>query len=48
MISRAVASKRRSWHKLHIGIDADSGEIVAFDLTDKDVDDALRGAPLLI
>ena len=26
--------------KLHIGIDADSGEIVAFDLTDKDVDDA--------
>jgi hypothetical protein len=25
---------------LHIGIDAASGEIVAFDLTDKDVDDA--------
>ena len=25
---------------MHIGIDADSGEIVAFDLTDKDVDDA--------
>lgn len=26
-------AKRRSWRKLHIGIDADSGEIVAFDLT---------------
>ena len=35
-------AKRRSWRKLHIGIDADNGEIVAFDLTDKDVDDALH------
>ena len=25
---------------MHIGIDAGNGEIVAFDLTDKDVDDA--------
>jgi len=25
---------------LHLGIDAASGAIVAFDLTDKDVDDA--------
>src|ERR1700691_3311786 len=33
-------AKRRAWRKLHIGIDAASGEIVAFDLTDKDVDDA--------
>ena len=40
-------AKRRSWPKLHIGIDADNGEIVAFDLTDKDVDDALHVAPLL-
>jgi len=35
-------TKRRAWRKLHIGIDADSGEIGAFDLTDKDVDDALH------
>jgi hypothetical protein len=28
-------AKRRSWRKLHIGIDADNGEIVAFDLTDR-------------
>ena len=40
-------AKRRSWRKLHIGIDADSGEIVAFDLTDKDVDDASHVEPLL-
>ena len=40
-------AKRRSWRKLHIGIDADTGEIVAFDLTDKDVDDASHVAPLL-
>jgi Transposase DDE domain len=33
-------TKRRTWRKLHIGIDADCGEIVAFDLTEKDVDDA--------
>jgi hypothetical protein len=33
-------TKRRAWRKLHIGVDAGSGEIVAFDLTGKDVDDA--------
>jgi Transposase DDE domain len=33
-------AKRRAWRKLHIGLDANSGEIVAFDLTDEDVDDA--------
>ena len=40
-------TKRRSWRKLHIGIDGDSGEIVAFDLTNKDVDDASHVEPLL-
>jgi hypothetical protein len=29
-------TKRRAWRKLHIGIDAGNGEIVAFDLTDKE------------
>jgi Transposase DDE domain len=38
---------RRSWRKLHIGIDADSGWIVAFDLTNKGVDDASHVEPLL-
>ncbi len=40
-------TKRRAWRKLHIGIDAESGEIVASDLTDKDVDDASHVEPLL-
>jgi len=40
-------AKRRAWCKLHIGVDASSGEIVAFDLTDKDVDDASRVSALL-
>ena len=40
-------AKRRAWRKLHIGIDAGSGEIVAFDLTDKDVDDASHVETLL-
>ncbi len=40
-------TKRRAWRKLHIGIDAGNGEIVAFDLTDKDVDDASHVPALL-
>jgi len=40
-------SKRRSWRKLHVGIDADNGQIVAFDLTDKEIDDASHVEPLL-
>jgi hypothetical protein len=40
-------AKRRSWRKSHIGIDGDSGEIVAFDLNNKDVDDASHVKTLL-
>src|ERR1019366_8621591 len=40
-------TKRRAWRKLHIGIDAGNGEVVAFDLTDKDVDDAFHVPTLL-
>src|ERR1019366_6249022 len=40
-------TKRRAWRKLHIGIDAGNGEIVAFDLTDKHVDDAFHVPTLL-
>jgi hypothetical protein len=32
---------RRSWRKLHIGVDADTGRIVTAELTAHDVDDAL-------
>ena len=40
-------AKRRAWRKLHIGLDGNSGEIGAFDLTDKDVDVASHVEPLL-
>ena len=40
-------SKRRSCRKLHVGIDTDNGQIVAFDLTDKEIDDASHVEPLL-
>ena len=38
---------RRSWRKLHLGVDADTGRIVASTLTDKEVDDGSRVGPLL-
>jgi Transposase DDE domain len=38
---------RRSWKKLHLGVDADTGRIVASVLTDKDADDGSRVGPLL-
>ncbi|MGO9237284.1 MAG: IS5 family transposase [Methylocella sp.] len=40
-------TKRRSWHKLHIGLDAVSGEIVASTLTGRDIDDDSQIATLL-
>jgi hypothetical protein len=41
------ATKRRAWRELHIGMDAGNREIVAFDLTDRDVDDASHVPALL-
>ena len=38
---------RRSWRKLHLAFDADTGEIVASLLTGNDVDDAGRVPDLL-
>ena len=38
---------RRSWKKLHLGVDADTGEIIATTLTYHDVDDGSQVAPLL-
>ena len=40
-------TKRRAWRNSYSGIDAGNGEIVAFDLTDKDVDDASHVPTLL-
>jgi Transposase DDE domain len=39
--------KRRSWKKLHLGVDAETGRILASELTGHDVDDGSRIGPLL-
>jgi hypothetical protein len=39
--------RRRSWKKLHLATDADTGRIIASVLTDKDADDGSRVGPLL-
>ncbi len=38
---------RRTWRKLHLALDADSGEIVAHRLTDQDTDDPSQVMPPL-
>jgi len=38
---------RRSWRKLHLAVDADSGEIIAHSLTDQEAGDASQLEPLL-
>jgi hypothetical protein len=38
---------RRTWRKLHLGVDACSGQIVAVTLTDQDVSDESQVGPLL-
>jgi hypothetical protein len=47
LVEKHGAKTRRSWRKLHIGMDADTGEIVAATLTTNDVDDASQIGPLL-
>jgi hypothetical protein len=47
LVEKHGTRKRRSWRKLHIGVDASTGEIVAATLTTKDVDDASEIGRLL-
>jgi hypothetical protein len=47
LIEKHGTSRRRSWRKLPIGIDAGRSEIVAIELTTKDVDDAEQTGALL-
>ncbi len=47
LVEKHGAKKRRSWRKLHLATDADTGRIVASALTDKDADDGSRTGPLL-
>src|SRR5437773_10235191 len=47
LVEKHAAKVRRCWRKLHIGVDADTGEIIAAELTSKDVDDGSQVGPLL-
>ena len=47
LIERQSNKTRRSWRKLHIGLDADTGQIVTAALTTKEVDDGSEVCPLL-
>ncbi len=47
LIEKHGAKTRRSWRKLHIGLDADTGQIVAATLTNKEKDDGAEVGPLL-
>ncbi|OYD83888.1 IS5 family transposase [Azospirillum brasilense] len=47
LVEKHATRRRRAWRKLHIGLDAVTGRIVAATLTDHDVDDASQVGPLL-
>src|SRR5690349_11895966 len=47
LVEKHGTKRRRSWKKLHIGLDAVSGRIVASILTDRAVDDAAQVGPLV-
>ena len=47
LVEKHGSRTRRSWKKLHLDVDADTGEIIATTLTSHDVDDGSQVAPLL-
>ena len=47
LLEKHGTQTRRSWRKLHIGLGAGSGQIVAASLTAKEVDDGAEVGPLL-
>ena len=47
LVEKHGTRMRRSWRKLHLGRDADTGQIVAATLTTHDVDDGSQVGPLL-
>jgi Transposase DDE domain len=47
LVEKHGTRTRRSWRKMHFGVDAGTGRIVAATLTDRDVDDASQVGPLL-
>jgi len=47
LVEKHGTRTRRSWRTLHIGLDADTGRIVATELTTNEVDDGSQVGPLL-
>jgi hypothetical protein len=47
LVEKHGTRRRRDWRKLHIGVDADTGQILASELTTSDVDDGSQVEPLL-
>jgi hypothetical protein len=47
LVEKHGTKTRRSWRKLHIGVDAGTGQIMASALTTKEVDDGAQVGPLL-
>ncbi|WP_424140635.1 IS5 family transposase [Roseomonas chloroacetimidivorans] len=47
LVEKHGTRRRRSWRKLHLATDADTGQIVASVLTDRDADDGSQTGPLL-
>ena len=47
LVEKHGTRSRRSWRKLHIGVDAETGQILASELTTSDVDDGSQVEPLL-
>jgi hypothetical protein len=47
LVEKHGTQRRRAWRKLHLGIDAETGMIVASSLTSKEVEDAAALGPLL-
>ena len=46
LVEKHGTQRRRAWRKLHLGVDAKTGTIVASTLTSKEVDDAAELGPL--
>src|SRR5215207_2162691 len=47
LIAKHGTRRRRAWRKMHLGVDADTGRIVASELTTHEVDDGAQVGPLL-
>ena len=47
LVEKHGTRRRRSWKKLHLGVDAATGRIVAAALTGREVDDGVHVGPLL-